>query len=193
MVTRRPRGTPAPGTAAPWKEPVTPVLAGPYGHPFHPMLVTVPIGAWVGSVVLDVASRVRSDASLATGATWLLAIGVIGAVVAASVGFLDLTTIPSGTRAHRTAVLHMVVNLTVTGGFAADLAWRLGLDRGVTPLGPLVLSVVCLFGLGVGGALGGELAYRYGVRVAAEPAQAEGFRSAPTEDSGTDTVPDIGK
>ena len=27
------------------KQPVT-VLAGPYGHPFHPILVTVPIGAW---------------------------------------------------------------------------------------------------------------------------------------------------
>ena len=30
------------------KHPVT-SLAGPYGHPFHPILVTVPIGAWVAS------------------------------------------------------------------------------------------------------------------------------------------------
>jgi uncharacterized membrane protein len=28
------------------------VLAGPYGHPFHPILVTIPIGAWVASVVV---------------------------------------------------------------------------------------------------------------------------------------------
>ncbi len=34
------------------KEPVT-VLAGPYGHPFHPILVTVPIGAWVASFVFE--------------------------------------------------------------------------------------------------------------------------------------------
>jgi len=26
------------------------VLAGPYGHPFHPILVTVPIGAWIASL-----------------------------------------------------------------------------------------------------------------------------------------------
>ena len=32
------------------KRPVT-KLAGPYGHPFHPALVTVPIGAWVASLV----------------------------------------------------------------------------------------------------------------------------------------------
>lgn len=34
---------------------------GPYGHPFHPILVTVPIGAWVCSLVLDVASRATDD------------------------------------------------------------------------------------------------------------------------------------
>ena len=32
--------------AADGKHPGT-TLAGPYGHPFHPILVTVPIGVWV--------------------------------------------------------------------------------------------------------------------------------------------------
>jgi uncharacterized membrane protein len=35
----------------PAKAPVSAALAGPYGHPFHPILVTVPIGAWVASLV----------------------------------------------------------------------------------------------------------------------------------------------
>ena len=39
------------------KQPVS-ALAGPYGHPLHPMLVTVPIGAWACSVVFDVAASV---------------------------------------------------------------------------------------------------------------------------------------
>ena len=30
------------------KRPASPV-AGPYGHPFHPILVTIPIGSWVAS------------------------------------------------------------------------------------------------------------------------------------------------
>ena len=36
-------------------------LAGPYGHPFHPILVTVPIGAWVASFVFDLASRLSEE------------------------------------------------------------------------------------------------------------------------------------
>ncbi len=57
------------------KQPVSAVLAGPYGHPFHPMLVTVPIGAWVASFVFDLASHVSSPAALATGAFWLIGSG----------------------------------------------------------------------------------------------------------------------
>ncbi|MFF8882681.1 DUF2231 domain-containing protein [Streptomyces flaveolus] len=39
------------------KRPVSASLAGPYSHPFHPVLVTVPIGAWVTSLVFDIASH----------------------------------------------------------------------------------------------------------------------------------------
>ena len=38
-----------------------------------------------------------------------------------------------------------------------------------------MLSVVSLVGLTASGYLGGKLAYRYGVRVAAETIQADGF------------------
>jgi uncharacterized membrane protein len=40
-----------------------------------------------------------------------------------------------------------------------------------------VVSVVALLLLGVSGFLGGELAYRYGVRVADEQTQRAGFES----------------
>jgi uncharacterized membrane protein len=33
------------------KQPVT-ALAGPYGHPLHPALVAVPIGAWIATVLV---------------------------------------------------------------------------------------------------------------------------------------------
>src|SRR5436309_15887527 len=84
------------------KVPVT-VLAGPYGHPVHPILVTVPIGAWVASLVFDVGSRVvhTDAAALSLGSRWLIAIGVLGAAAAALVGFLDLFAIPIGTRVFR--------------------------------------------------------------------------------------------
>lgn len=159
------------------KEPVSAALAGPYGHPFHPMLVTVPIGAWVCSLVFDVAARlVGQPQPLADGARWLIAIGVLSALAAASVGFLDFFTIPSGTPAHRVATTHMLLNLAITIAFAGNFVWRLN-ESSPIAVGPLVLSLVSLAALGVSGALGGKLAYRYGVRVAAESVQAGGFHN----------------
>ncbi|MFB8177759.1 DUF2231 domain-containing protein [Streptomyces sp. NPDC055966] len=90
------------------KRPVSAALAGMYGHPFHPMLVTVPIGAWVTSLVLDIASHVAHRPGFLTQSSeWLIAVGVIGALLAAMVGFLDLFTISAGTPAFRTAMVHM--------------------------------------------------------------------------------------
>lgn len=158
------------------KRPVSGALAGPYGHPFHPVLVTVPIGAWVSGLVLDVASRFASDgAALATGARWLVAIGVVGALGAATVGFLDFLLIPPGTPAHRIAVVHLVLNVAITAAYALNFLWRSsGSDDG-TALGPLALSAVSLVALAVSGSLGGRLSYRYGVRVASEADQRAGF------------------
>src|SRR5436305_219686 len=94
------------------KEPVSAVLAGPYAHPLHPILVTVPIGAWVASVCFDIASHLNGPADvLSVGARWLLAIGVLGALAAACVGFLDFLLIPARTPAHRTAVQHLSLNV----------------------------------------------------------------------------------
>lgn len=168
----------------PAKEPVSAALAGPYGHPFHPMLVTVPIGTWVGSLVFDVASRfVRGDGTfLAMGSTWLIAIGVLGALAAAMAGFLDLFAIPTGTRAFGTGLVHMTLNLLVTAAYVGNFLWRLGgyAGPGPVPIWPLLLSVVSLVVLAVSGSLGGRLAYRYGVRVATETTQAEGFQPTGT-------------
>lgn len=161
------------------KRPVSAALAGPYGHPFHPILVTVPIGAWVASVVFDIASRFAAGPGFLTqGSLWLVAIGVLGALAAAMVGFLDLFAIPTGTPAFRTGLTHMGLNLTVTVGYVANFLWRRAADTpdGPVGMGPLLLSVVCLALLTAAGYLGGKLAYHYGVRVADEATQADGFR-----------------
>ncbi|MDR0342483.1 MAG: DUF2231 domain-containing protein [Nocardiopsaceae bacterium] len=170
------------------KRPVT-VLAGSYGHPLHPILVTVPIGAWVASLAFDIGSRIAHPGGfLAQGSLWLIAVGVIGALAAAAVGALDLFAIPTATRAHRTALVHMSLNLLVTTAYVIGFSWRYGSYHhpGAVPAGQLALSVVSLAVLAVSGFLGGKLAYRYGVRVADEAVQAEGFdgpaaRSRPSQ------------
>jgi len=172
------------------KRPVSALLTGPYGHPFHPMLVTVPIGAWVSVLVFDVASHVVAAPGFLTQASeWLIAVGVLGALAAALVGFLDLFAIPPGTTAFRTGLLHMSLNLLVTGAFVGNFLWRRSsytAGHAVT-IGQLALTAACLALLAVSGFLGGKLAYRYGVRVADETTQAEGFGSAtlPTETTTT--------
>ncbi len=161
------------------KEPASPV-AGPYGHPFHPLLVTVPIGAWVASLVFDIASKAKDDfggRALTYGSEWLIGIGVIGAVLAALFGLMDLSRITGHTHAKRMALIHLTLNLCVVAAYVGNFIWRYDgydTDREVKT-GQLVLSIASLLVLAASGWIGGMLAYRYGVRVADEVTQAEAF------------------
>lgn len=160
------------------KQPLNSALAGPYGHPFHPILVTVPIGAWVCALIFDIASHVVDQPGFLTrGAEWLIAIGILGAVLAAAVGLLDLLTIPRGTPALRTALIHLSLNVLVLAAYVINFFWRHGryTDGHAVSGGQLALAAISLAVLGASGYLGGKLAYRYGVRVADEGTQAEGY------------------
>ena len=160
------------------KRPIAP-LAGPYGHPFHPIFVTVPIGAWVCSFVFDLVSRLADrPLPFVRGAYWLIAIGIVGALAAAVFGLMDLMGIPTGTRAFRTGLIHMILNVGIVVAYAvnfmirrSDPGGREGVDIAMIAFSALTLGV-----LAVSGWLGGMLAYRYGVRVADEPTQEAGYR-----------------
>jgi uncharacterized membrane protein len=165
------------------KQPVC-ALAGPYGHPYHPMLVTVPIGAWVASLVFDIASRLVSKPDfLAQGSEWLIAIGLAGALSAAIAGFLDLTAIPPDTAAFRVGRAHMCLNVALMFAYTGNFAWRFRtyVSGERVGAGLLALSAACVAALAFSGYLGGRLSYRYGVRVAAEGTQAEGFLTTDAE------------
>lgn len=159
------------------KRPLT-MAAGPYGHPFHPILVTVPMGAWIGSLAFDIGSRVADEAEVfAKGAYWLIALGIVGALAAAVFGFLDLLVVPTGTKAFRTGLTHMALNLVVVAAFVLSFVWRMDTidDPGEVGTGLIALSVAALVVLSVSGWLGGKLTYRYGVRVVDEQTQADGY------------------
>lgn len=144
------------------------LLAGPDGHPFHPMLVTVPIGAWVASLLFDIASHLLSHpAALARGSELLVGVGVLGALLAGAAGLVDLMLIPPRTPAFRTACTHMLLNLMLTIAYAGNLAWRYKAGpHGAVPAGLLGFSAASVAALFVSGYLGGKLTYRYGMRVA---------------------------
>ena len=108
------------------RRPVT-ALAGRYGHPLHPALVAVPLGAWIASLVFDIASHlVHSPGFLTQGSRWLIGLGVVGAVLAALFGFLDLFAIPTGTTVFRIGLVHMTINLAVTVAYAIGFVIRGG-------------------------------------------------------------------
>lgn len=154
------------------------VLAGSYGHPVHPILVTVPIGAWVCALVFDLISFGNaSPRPWASGAMWLILLGVIGAALAAVFGVLDLLNLPHGTPAFNTGRIHAGLNSAALVIFLISFFWRYRTTDSweAAPVGPLILSILGLAVVGVSGFLGGKLAYRYGVRVADESVQAEGF------------------
>jgi uncharacterized membrane protein len=166
------------------KRSISPV-AGPYGHPFHPILVTIPIGAWVASLVFDIATKVNSTGShsLVDASYWLIRLGVIGALAAALFGLMDLLAIPRGGRAFQVGITHMTLNLVIVGLFIVGFFWRHSSTSGShaavkVGTGQLILSAAAIVLLLASGWLGGMLAYRFGVRVADENTQAEGFAAS---------------
>jgi uncharacterized membrane protein len=133
------------------------------GHPIHPMLVSIPIGLWIFSLVADliVAFYAPTDA-WRTVALYTLIGGIVGALLAALPGFVDLVSLPEGPRS--TALIHMGINLTVVVLYVVNAWLRLQGGGGQTPL---VLSVIGVGMLAVSGWLGGKMVYIHGVAVSA--------------------------
>jgi uncharacterized membrane protein len=144
--------------------------AGPEGHPFHPFVVPLPIGAFLSSLIFDILTWTRADGLpyLVDGAFWLIGVGLVGALIAAGFGVLDARTVPRRTRPFAIAMTHLGLNVTAAVLFAIGYAWRAGdhveLDK--TRSGQLALSAVAVAVLLAAAWLGQTLTYRYGRRVA---------------------------
>nr|BFF11813.1 hypothetical protein GCM10025699_31160 [Microbacterium flavescens] len=139
--------------------------------------MTIPIGTWIASVVFDMIGFVAEDPTpYVIAARILILIGIIGALLAAVFGFLDYTQLERGTPAHKTATIHMALNLVVTVLFLVNLLLRWNADDDEVSVIGFILGLIGVAALGASGWLGGKLAYHYGVRVADERTQSEGFR-----------------
>lgn len=135
---------------------LTSLLSGTwYGHPIHPPLTDVPIGAWTNAAVLDLLPGrwSRRPADL------LIAMGVVAAVPTVATGLNDWRDTGGGTR--RIGVAHALTNAVAVLLYLWSLLRR---ARGRRASGVL-LSLLGLGTVTVGGFLGGHLAYRKGVGV----------------------------
>ena len=133
------------------------------GHPIHPMLVTIPIGLWAFSLVCDLI-RVfgGTDPAWSTVALYCIGGGIIGALLAAIPGFIDLLSLPAGLM-RRTALYHMAINLTVVVLFVINLWMRASTPQSLG--GALWLSIIGIGLLLISGWLGGKMVYTLGVAV----------------------------
>ena len=122
------------------------------GHPLHPVLVTLPIGAWMMSAVLDLLGQRRAADRL----VWT---GVITAVPTALSGLADWQDQSGPPR--RVGVVHAVLNSLSLTCFVGS-----GLARGAERRGLGVALSSAGLGLASAGAyLGGELVYALGTGV----------------------------
>ena len=90
------------------------------GHAVHPMLIVLPLGLLPVSVVFDIIWWVTDDVQYAAVGFFMVAAGLLGAVLAALAGAVDALAIPSGTRAKRIVLLHGSGNLVVAALFAVS-------------------------------------------------------------------------
>jgi nitrite reductase/ring-hydroxylating ferredoxin subunit/uncharacterized membrane protein len=136
--------------------PVRNVLSGTViGHPLHPLLTDVPIGAWTMAAVLDLAG----GPGTARAADVLVAAGLAAAVPTAATGLNDWSDTQGADR--RIGLVHATANGVALTFYAASLAARLRGRRGAGRALALV-GYGCVTG---GGYLGGHLVFARGVNV----------------------------
>lgn len=128
----------------------TELLRGAWlGHPVHPLLVAVPIGAWTSATVFDCVGRREA-------ARQLIGLGLAAVPATVLAGLADYTDLTSAQR--RTALVHACANTVGSALLAASYVCR---RQDLYRTG-VVLSAIGMAAVGVGGALGGHLSYAQG-------------------------------
>jgi nitrite reductase/ring-hydroxylating ferredoxin subunit/uncharacterized membrane protein len=138
------------------------------GHPLHPMITDIPLGAWTTVAVLDT-MEICGSKKYKPGADAAVGIGLAGAAGAAATGLADWT---GTTQVERKAGLaHAILNVTATALYLASFILR---KRKKSRKSAIALSMLG-YGITTASAyIGGNLVYnqQMGVNHAAAP---EGF------------------
>lgn len=133
------------------------LLSGTWlGHPAHPMLTDLPLGAWTSALLLDLAGQRGAPRA----ADALIGAGVLAALPTALSGLSDLADLGT-TRERAVAGAHALGNLVAVGLFGASWLARRGGRRGT---GVALSGGATALVLGAG-FLGGHLAFRRGIGV----------------------------
>lgn len=125
------------------------------GHPLHPVLTDLPIGAWTAAAVMDL-MEAAGNAEVAPGADAAVAIGLVGAVGAAMSGLADWYLL-GGKKEKAVGGAHATLNTLAAGLYGTSLIARRKGARGFGQfLSWLGLGVVCVSAY-LGGSMVSEL------------------------------------
>jgi nitrite reductase/ring-hydroxylating ferredoxin subunit/uncharacterized membrane protein len=127
------------------------------GHQLHPLLVALPIGMWSGATLLDFTAGRDGERA----AQRLIGAGVLLVAPTAAAGWADWSELGAFERPKRVGLIHAAANNVATVLYATSWLSR---QRGNHARGR-ALALLAATGLGVGGYLGGHLAYSQGVGV----------------------------
>jgi uncharacterized membrane protein len=143
------------------------------GHPVHPMIIPFPIGLWVFSLVADVIYLWRGNPVWRDFiAFYALLGGIIGAALAAVPGLIDWLSLKNPAVV-KIANWHARLNVIALLVFAASFYLRTSSGSSMVsgshniPIGLSVLGVILIT---ISGWLGGEMVFKHGVAVEAQPA-----------------------
>jgi uncharacterized membrane protein len=138
-------------------------------HPLHPIIIPLPIGLWIFSLISDLIFKfgwggpVWNDVAFYT-----LGGGIVGALIAALPGFIDLIDLQNP-KTKTIALWHMSINLLAVLLYCVNFWLRMHCAPGDNL--PIVLSAIGVMLITISGWLGGELVYVRGVAVKQPPDQ----------------------
>lgn len=118
------------------------------GHPLHPVLTDVPIGAFTSASMLDLFPKTGAASSA------LITVGLVSAGPTAISGWTDWSELH--TPEQRTGLVHAATNIVGVGLYALSLRARIRRRY----LRGKLLGFAGLTSVMVGGAIGGHLSYR---------------------------------
>jgi uncharacterized membrane protein len=134
------------------------------GHPFHPAVVPIPIGAFTVTLIADLLVLAHRPGPWDSTARYALAIGIVFALLAAVLGLIDYFGVTMSAAARRLVNWHLRLNLVGVVLFALSL-WLRQRDPARWTTTAFLVSTVAFLGLLVSGWIGGDLAYKHKVGV----------------------------
>jgi uncharacterized membrane protein len=147
------------------------------GHPLHPLLVALPVGLFVWTLIADIVylTDKTGRAEWYSIAFWTGIAAIVTALLAALPGFGDYFTMAVRSDARAMATAHMLLNLTVVALYV--VAMLLMLDNNARTGGRLTVVVLLhLIGTGMlslSGWLGGEMVFRHHLATVPDDAELE--------------------